>query len=88
MTAAQGWYDCIHGRIESKWKLADGTLSMEITVPVNTLATVYIPADSADAVQEGGRHAARAAGVKFLRMADAAAVYEIGSGQYSFLSNR
>jgi alpha-L-rhamnosidase len=35
-------------------------------------------------VTEGGKPAAKATGVKFLRQGDGAAIYEVGSGKYSF----
>jgi alpha-L-rhamnosidase len=61
---------------------------MQVTIPANTTATVYVPAKDAASVTEGGKPAAQAKGVKFLRLEDGAAVYEIGSGRYSFLSRR
>ena len=44
------------------------------------------PAKQAAAVTESGQPAASAKGVKFVRMEDGAAVYEVGSGTYSFAS--
>ena len=57
-----------------------------MTVPVNTTATVYVPAKDAAAVTEGDKPAAQAEGVKFLRMEGHAAVYEVGPGSYRFKS--
>jgi alpha-L-rhamnosidase len=37
-------------------------------------------------VTEGGRPAGQAAGVRFLRYADGAVVFEVGSGTYTFAS--
>jgi alpha-L-rhamnosidase len=79
-------YDSIHGRIVSNWKLDAGKLTMEVTIPMNTTATVYVPANDAAGVTESGKPAAKAEGVKFLRMENSAAVYEIGSGSYRFQS--
>jgi alpha-L-rhamnosidase len=61
-------------------------LKLEVTIPINTTATVYVPAKDADGVTESGKPAAKAAGVKFLRMENRAAVYEVGSGTYHFQS--
>ena len=49
-------------------------------------ALVYVPAADAAKVTESGKPAAKSPGVKFLRMEAGAAVYEIGAGQYSFVS--
>lgn len=59
---------------------------MEVTIPANTTATVFVPAHSAAAVIEGGKPAAQAEGVRFLRTENRAAVYAIESGTYRFQS--
>jgi alpha-L-rhamnosidase len=81
-------HDSVYGRVISNWKREDDKLAMEVTIPANTTATIYVPAKDAAGVTEGGKPAAQAKGVKFLRLEDGAAVYEIGSGRYSFLSRR
>ena len=52
----------------------------------NTTATVYVPTADARSVTESGAPAATAAGVKFLRMEGGAAVFEVASGDYHFVS--
>ncbi len=82
------WVKCGHhsirGLIRSDWQIVDGILELDVTIPANSRAEVYVPASSADAVKEGGRPAAQADGVKFLRMEGSAAVFAVGSGQYRF----
>jgi alpha-L-rhamnosidase len=48
---------------------------------------VYVPAQAADEITEGGRPLARARGVKFVRMEDGRAVLEVVSGSYRFRSH-
>ena len=79
-------YDSIHGTIGSNWKREGDKLTMAVTIPINTTATVHVPAEDAAAVTEGGNTIDKAKGVKFLRMENNAAVYEIGSGSYRFES--
>ena len=86
MTWVRAHYDSVYGRIESNWKREGDKVTMEVTIPPNTTATVYVPAKDAAGVTEGGKPAAQAEGIKFLRMEDGAAVYEVGAGRYSFLS--
>jgi alpha-L-rhamnosidase len=45
---------------------------------------VFVPAKDEAGVTESGKPAAKAPGVKFLRMENGAAVYEVGSGTYQF----
>jgi alpha-L-rhamnosidase len=62
-------------------------LHLDVTIPANTTATVYVPAKDAASVREGDRPAGEAPGVRFVRSADGVAVYEIGSGTYAFSSH-
>ena len=86
ITWAKGHYDSINGRISSDWKLDGDELHWTITVPPNTTATVYVPAEALDDVTESSKPASEAQGVAFLRVQDGRAVFELGSGKYSFKS--
>jgi alpha-L-rhamnosidase len=81
---ADGRYDSVYGPVGSRWAARDGRFTLDVTVPVNTTAEVWVPAASADAVTEGGRKAATATGVRFVRMQDGNAVFTVGSGSYHF----
>ena len=59
------WRECPYGRIVSHWQCEDGKLTLDITIPPNTTATVYVPAKDALQVTEGGKPAAQAEGIKF-----------------------
>jgi alpha-L-rhamnosidase len=59
-------------------------VTLHVVVPVNTTATIYVPAKDAASVTESGTTIAQATGVKFLRMENGAAVYAVGSGTYQF----
>ena len=78
-------YHSIHGMIKSDWQKADGAFRWEITIPANTTATVYIPATNRKRITESGQKTSSAKGVKFISMEGDYAVYEVGSGRYSFL---
>lgn len=77
-------YQSPYGRISSQWKKTESLLEWNILVPANTTALVYIPVLSADAVKESGKTVTGREGVKFLRMEGGSAVFEVGSGLYSF----
>jgi alpha-L-rhamnosidase len=87
LTWAKGHYDSPHGRIASAWSLNGRRLDLSITIPVNTAATVCVPATDEASVTESGGPAEKAKGVKFLRMEENAAVYAVGSGTYRFQSS-
>jgi len=50
------------------------------------MATLYLPAQQERTVTEGGQRAAKAAGVKFLRLENGKAVYELSAGTYLFFA--
>ena len=79
-------YDSVQGRIASRWRKRSNQLALEITIPANTSATVFVPADNAASVTEPGKAATSSEGVTFLRMEHQAAVYRVASGTYCFRS--
>lgn len=87
-TATLDWvkceYESPYGLIRSDWSKKDGVLTMEVIIPPNTAATVYVPAKDEAGVTESGKPASKSDGVKFMRMEDGAAVYQVGAGCYTF----
>lgn len=86
LKSAKARHKSMYGWITSDWKISDGDFEWRIELPANTSATIFVPAGDADSVQESGVPARQAAGVRFLRMQNGRAVFEIGSGRYSFRS--
>jgi alpha-L-rhamnosidase len=78
------WYDSVRGKIVSRWYKRGNRLLMEVAVPANATATIYVPAKRADAVTESGKPAEKAEGVRFLREENGRAVFRVESGTYSF----
>ncbi len=83
---ARGSYDSIRGTIASEWKIDGDTLTLSVSIPANTSAAVYVPAAGEASVTEGDKPAAESEGVRFVRMESGAAVFEVGSGTYRFVS--
>ncbi len=77
---------CMYGDIESWWRKYERKVSLDVTIPVNTTAVVFVPASDANNVTENGKKANEAEGVRFLRSDPGRAVFEVGSGRYSFQS--
>jgi alpha-L-rhamnosidase len=83
---AKGYHDSPRGHIGSDWKITGSQFHWDVQIPANTMATVYIPTTNAAGVSESGKPVTHDAGIKFLRMEKAAAVFELGSGSYHFES--
>jgi hypothetical protein len=87
LTWARGEYQSIRGRIASAWKIDGVRFLLRVTIPPNSTAEVFLPSSKPELVQESGKPAAAATGVKFLREERGESVFEVGSGKYEFAVN-
>lgn len=83
---AKGGYDSIRGQIAVDWRIDNRVLTLNVTIPANTSATVYVPTTDAGQVMEGGRPAAEAPGVAPIGAGDGVAKYNVESGNYAFVA--
>ncbi len=79
-------YNGPYGQIVSNWKLKTGSFVWDITVPVNSTATVHVPAGHVRRIKEGDNTLQEVDGVTFLRMQEGHAVLQVESGTYRFTS--
>ncbi|MBN2295022.1 MAG: family 78 glycoside hydrolase catalytic domain [Pirellulales bacterium] len=77
-------YDSIHGPIQSDWRIDNGKLNMDVTIPANTTATVVVPHGNPKEITEGGRPLNDSNGVKIVSATDGEVVLNVGAGKYSF----
>lgn len=85
-------YDSIRGKIATDWKIKvqhdqgrrKEMLTLNVTIPANTTATVYVPTTNAAKIKEAGRSAMATEGVRFIGTEGNSAVFEVGSGNYKF----
>lgn len=82
----KGSYKSISGLIVVDWKREKDTFNMNVTIPANTLAKVYIPASNKIEINENNNQVSQTKEIKFLQMENGKAVYLIGSGEYKFVS--
>jgi len=84
ITWARAKYDSVRGEVESAWAIAAGKFRLNVSLPPNATATVYLPAAPGAAVFEGGRPAAESSGVLSLRVEAGRVIIKVGSGRYVF----
>src|SRR5205809_7584274 len=77
-------YDSIHGRISCAWKRSKEKFELDVSIPANTSATVYLPA-AHGTLTESGNTLSNATGVKFILANSDTAVLSIESGTYHFV---
>ena len=86
LTWAKTSYDSIHGTIATAWKHEGKQLTLEVVVPANTTATVYVPATDRTNITENGKPVEQAEGVKLLRRDNEKAIFAVVAGTYKFTS--
>jgi alpha-L-rhamnosidase len=80
-------FHTMYGLVRSSWRKEVNKFNWKLTVPVNTVATIYVPAHAVTAVQESGIPVLANKDITFLRMEGERAVFKIGSGVYEFTSD-
>jgi alpha-L-rhamnosidase len=82
-----GWVRCsyrsVRGPIRCHWRREGAGVTLSLDIPVNTRATVTLPAQPAD-ITENGQPAAPSPGVTLLKTEAGSSVYRVGAGTYQF----
>ena len=86
LTSAKATYQSVYGTVESGWKISGNDFMLNVVVPPNTTAEVYLPSENKDAITEGGKPVSSLSDIKFVESKNGQSVFEIGSGEYSFKS--
>lgn len=81
-----GSYTSVYGSVESDWTYGAGDFKWSVTIPSNTKAKLYIPANDEKELREGGERLSQVPGVRFIKMEQDRALVEVGSGSYVFTS--
>jgi len=84
----KGSYQTISGLITSEWKRENNQLMLNISIPANTTATVYIPGTKVTNTTENEMPVSDSKGVKFLRAEAGKLIFEVGSGNYQFITKQ
>ncbi len=84
LTWANVRYDSVRGSIVSNWKLTGGVFELEVQIPANTAATLYLPTSDPKSVRESGKPISESEGVKQSDVQHGTIVLALGSGKYKF----
>lgn len=88
LTEADASYDTDYGMIRSSWKQTGDGLDLDVEIPANTRAEIWIPAKEIDKVREKGHAMSSIPGMQLLGSKDGDIGIEVGSGKYSFSTSR
>jgi alpha-L-rhamnosidase len=81
---AKAIYKTYYGDIESQWKLINGILKIDVAIPVNTKAKVYIPSILVDNIQEGNKPLKSNKEIIEIETENGYTIISTGSGRYSY----
>jgi alpha-L-rhamnosidase len=87
ITWANAKFQSMHGLIESGWKIDGNRFDLDVTIPANTRAKIYVPiSGGGEAVTESGRPARETLKQSQVEHEAGFVVYEVGGGKYRFSS--
>ncbi|MEA1875518.1 MAG: family 78 glycoside hydrolase catalytic domain [Bacteroidota bacterium] len=75
----------VYGDIESGWEWKENDLVFNLAIPVNSTATVILPAAEQDDVTINNRSIRKSKDVSLIEFKDNVAKYQVESGHYSFI---
>jgi alpha-L-rhamnosidase len=76
--------ETVRGQVACGWSVADGRITVSVTVPPGSTATLEIPTPDPGSVREGDVVAADQPGVLWAEASAAGATLRLTSGRYTF----
>jgi alpha-L-rhamnosidase len=73
-----------YGKLSSGWKVGVDTITIDVEIPANTTATIFIPAAKADEVTESGKALSAVSDIKVTGTEGDYVILNVGSGVYHF----
>ena len=83
---AKGSYYSIHGEIKISWSIENNQFKLNISVPVNTTATVYVPSKNPSSIMIDDENYTAFDEINLIRLEKDSGVFMLGSGTYEFIS--
>jgi alpha-L-rhamnosidase len=76
--------ETIRGKVSSSWKTEDGNFSLNVEVPFNTTADIFVPAAENEAIFEENQPVGNVEDIRSLGLENGFHHFRIGSGKYCF----
>ena len=74
-----------YGKLSVYWKLGDGKLRLDIEIPANTTASIFVPATTAESIMENGKLLSEQKEIKVKEKDGNYIQLQAGSGIYHFV---
>src|SRR6187401_1156723 len=84
LTNASASLQTYYGKASSGWKLESDKIIMDIEIPANTTATVFVPASNKEAITENGNAVSSSKDLQVTEMENGYVILKVNSGKYHF----
>ncbi|QEM08870.1 family 78 glycoside hydrolase catalytic domain [Mucilaginibacter rubeus] len=86
VTWAKANYQSPYGNISSSWAKGKGQFKLEVSIPANTTASIFMPVKNNAAIMVDGQNIKTRHDIKFIGYHDGKAEIKAGSGNYTFIA--
>lgn len=84
LTFVNAGYKSIYGQINSSWKIKNNTFYLNVEIPANTAARVFVPTDGENSVKIN--NISKWGSTEFISNEEKRSIYKINPGKYEFIS--
>ncbi len=88
LSKAEGKTETIRGTVSSKWNLESGKFTLEVLVPFNCKAKIFVPAEKSAEITENGIPVRNAQGIEYIGFSDGYHQLEVNSGSYKLVATK
>lgn len=88
LTWVKSSYQSPYGEIRSDWEKAGLGMKMNVTIPANTSALIYVPVKAGSVIKESGKDISGMKDILVVGEENGRKVIQVGSGNYSFSVNK
>ncbi|WP_431199994.1 family 78 glycoside hydrolase catalytic domain [Mucilaginibacter sp. P19] len=86
VTWAKANYKSPYGNISSSWEKGRGQFKLEVSIPANTTASIFLPEKNNATIMVDGQNIKTRHDIKFVGYHDGKAEIKAGSGNYTFIA--
>lgn len=86
LTWAKASYQSYYGEIRSEWEKSGTSVKMNVSIPANTTALIYIPFSSGSVIKESGKDISGMKGFQIIGEENGRKILKVGSGTFQFTS--
>ena len=86
LTWAKASYQSSYGEIRSEWEKTGTSVKMNVTIPANTTALIYIPFSSGSVINERGKDISGIKDLQIIGEENGRKILKVGSGTFQFTS--